>query len=170
MIDGDNQGDPFPQDDQFIHLPYYCIENMMLDPETLAATSGRPLLDVQAVIVGAINSQRKAIFQKNKFFEFLADRIAAAHMTFENLRTFDASLVVANVFTALGIAGLNSYLATARASGRIDDLIPLQLRRVLESAVPKAAGHPTGAPPTAEAAPAEARVENAAAQPDAAGG
>ena len=67
MIDGDNQGNPFPQDEQFIHLPYYGIENMMLDPGTLMATSGRPLRDVQAVIVASISSQRKAIFQKNKF-------------------------------------------------------------------------------------------------------
>ena len=169
MIDGDNQGDPFPHDEQFIHLPYYCIENLMLDPETLAATSGRPLPEVQAAIVDSISSQRKAIFQKNKFFEFLADRIEAGHMTFENLRTFDASLVVANVFGALGIASLGSYLLTAKASGRIDALVPKRLLHLLEAAVP-AAAQPAEAMPAAEAAPAEAHpVENSPAQTDAAG-
>ena len=144
MIDGDSQGNPFPDDEQFIHLPYYCIENMMLDPETLATTSARPLRDVQAAIVDSISSQRKAIFQKNKFFEFLADRIAADHMTFENLRTFDASLVVANVFEALGISSLGDYLLAARATGRIYALVPQQLLRVLGAAIP-AAPHLTGA-------------------------
>lgn len=170
MIDGDNQGNPFPSDEQFIHLPYYCIENMMLDPETLATTSGRPLLEVQAVIVASIGSQRKAIFQKNKFFEFLADRIETGHMTFENLRTFDASLVVANVFSALGIAGLGSYLLAAKASGRINALVPKQLLSILESAV-SAAAQPAQAAPAAEAAPSDAHpVDTPAPQPDAAGG
>jgi predicted ATPase len=169
MIDGDNQGDPFPHDEQFIHLPYYCIENMMLDPETLAATSGRSLPDVQAALVASIGSQRKAIFQKNKFFEFLADRIETGHMTFENLRTFDASLVAANVFAALAIADLGSYLLTAKTNGRIGALVPKQLLRILESTVP-AATQLVGALPTAEPAPAEARlVESSAAQPDGAG-
>lgn len=171
MIDGDNQGNPFPHDDQFIHLPYYCIENMMLDPETLAATSGRPLTDVQAVIVASISSQRKAIFQKNKFFEFLADRIESGHMTFENLRTFDASLVVENVFEALRIAGPGSYLSTAKANGRFDALVPKQLLRVLESAVPAEAAQRAEAAPAAATAPTEVRpVEGSAAQPDPAGG
>lgn len=170
MIDGDNQGNPFPNDEQFIHLPYYCIENMMLDPETLAATSGRPLLDIQAVIVASIGSQRKAIFQKNKFFEFLADRIETGHMTFENLRTFDASLVVANVFSTLGIAGFGVYLTAAKANGRIDALVPKQLLRILESAVP-AAAQPAEPVSAAKAAPSEACPgESSAARSDAASG
>lgn len=158
MIDGDNQGNPFPRDERFIHLPYYCIENMMLDPDTLAATSGRPLADVQAVIVSSIGAQRKAIFQKNKFFEFLADRIESGQMTFENLRTFDASLIVANVFAVLGIASLAAYLSTAKGNGRIDSLVPKRLLSVLESAVPPAAAPRTEGALAAEAAPANARA------------
>ncbi len=165
MIDGDNQGNPFPQDHRFIQLPYYCIENMMLDPETLAATSGRTLPEVQAAIVASIGSQRKAVFQKNKFFEFLADRIESSHMTFENLRTFDASLVAANVFATLGISGLGNYLSTAKANGRIHALAPKQLLSILESAIPAPAAQ------LAEDAPAEpGALENSTAQPAAAGG
>jgi predicted ATPase len=170
MIDGDNQGNPFPQDDQFIHLPYYCIENMLLDPETLMATSGRPLLDVQAVIVASISSQRKAIFQKNKFFEFLADRIDSDHMIFENLRTFDASLVVADVFKDLKISDYRSYFSVAMANGRITALVPKQLLRILESAVPVTA-QPKAAVPAAEAESAEEHsVEDAAHRHEATGG
>ena len=170
MIDGDNQGNPFPRDEQFIHLPYYCIENMMLDPDTLAATSGRPLSDVQAAIVESISSQRKAIFQKNKFFEFLADRIDINHMTFENLRTFDASLVVADVYRALEIADYCSYFLAAKANGRIAELVPKQLLRVMESAVLGAA-RPATTLPVADATPAEARlVESSANDLDVAGG
>ncbi|WP_343638674.1 AAA family ATPase [Roseateles sp.] len=158
MIDGDNQGNPFPHDEQFIHLPYYCIENMMLDPQTLAATSDRPLPDVQTVIVASISARRKAVFQKSKFFEFLADRIDAGHMTFENLRTFDASLIVADVFRALGIADLGSYFLAAKAYGRLDAIVPKQLQQVLESAVPVAA-QPDPVVSAAEAANGEALTE-----------
>ena len=165
MIDGDNQGNPFPQDEQFIHLPYYCIENMMLDPETLMAISGQTLLEVQKVIVASISSQRKAIFQKNKFFEFLADRIETTHMSFENLSTFDASLVVTDVFRALNISDFASYFSAAKANGRISTLVPKQLMRVLESAVPVNA-QPEAAMPVAEECPAENSVE----QFDTAGG
>jgi len=154
MIDGDNQGNPFPHDEQFIHLPYYCIENMMLDPETLSAASGRSLNDVQKEIVASISSQRKAIFQKNKFFEFLADRIETGHMTFENLSTFDASLVVADVFRALGIVDHVHYFLAAKEKGRLDTLVPKQLRKVLESAVP-ASSEPAVTLPSAETLPAE---------------
>lgn len=136
MIDGDNQGNPFPKDEQFIHLPYYCIENMMLDPETLMEASGRTLMEVQEVIVASISSERKAVFQKNKFFEFLADRIEANHMIFENLRMFDASIIVSNVFLALKISDYASYFLSAKANGRIDTLVPQQLMRILESAIP----------------------------------
>ncbi|WP_198041288.1 AAA family ATPase [Delftia sp. HK171] len=170
MIDGDNQGNPFPHDEQFIHLPYYCVENIMLDPETLAAASGRSLSDVQETIVASISSQRKSIFQRNKFFEFLADRIDASHMTFENLRTFDASMIVADVFRAIEIADHSSYFLAARANGRIEVLVPKQLLRVLESAIPASAQAAASLPAT-EAVSAEARlVENSAHQFNGAGG
>ena len=86
-------------------------------------------------------------------------------MSFENLSTFDASLVVTDVFRALNISDFASYFSAAKANGRISTLVPKQLMRVLESAVPVNA-QPEAAMPVAEECPAENSVE----QFDTAGG
>jgi predicted ATPase len=139
MIDGDNQGNPYPQDKRFIHLPYYCIENLMLDPATLAQVSSRTIAEVQAVIVRAFQNKRKAIFQKNKFFEFLADSLAADHMTFERLKSFDASLVIEDIVAQLGLSSvremLPAYLKAAQTSTRLQDLIPSNLMDLLSAGI-----------------------------------
>lgn len=139
LIDGDNQGNPFPDDDHFIHLPYYCIENLLLDPEILSSVSSRSVDDVRNVMVAVVKDKRNVIFQKNKFFEFLADGLAAEHMTFERLRAFDASVVLNDIIERLGLVSLSEllpkYLRAAQSAGRLDSLIPSQLLRALRSAV-----------------------------------
>ena len=131
MMDGDNQGNPFPGDQFFIHLPYYCIENIVIDPETLATISSRSKEQVQEVLVDILKRQRSAIFQKNKFFEFLADSLSAEHMTFERLMTFDASLITKDLFDKLGIGTLRDvlpqYLRAAQSNGRLNAIAPNQL-------------------------------------------
>lgn len=131
LIDGDNQGNPYPDDRCFIHLPYYCIENILLDPATLERASGRPMEEVLSVLVSALKTKRSTIFQKNKFFEFLADCISAEHMTFDRLKSFDASVVVEDVLAALGLPtmqeALPAYLRAAQSIGRMEELIPRQL-------------------------------------------
>lgn len=83
-------------------------------------------------------------------------------MVFENLRTFDASLVVADVFKDLKISDYRSYFSVAMANGRINALVPKQLLRILESAVPVTA-QPEAAVPATEAESAEEHsVEDAA--------
>ena len=137
MIDGDNQGNPYPNDKRFIHLPYYCIENLMLDPTTLAQVSGRSIDEVRTAVVNAFQAKRNTIFQKNKFFEFLADSLAAEHMTFERLKTFDASLVLEDVVAALGLSSardvLPIYLRAAQTDGRLQDLVPSSLMDVISA-------------------------------------
>ena len=140
MIDGDNQGNPYPNDKRFIHLPYYCIENVLLDPATLARVSGLSIDDVRAAIVGAFQAKRKAIFQKNKFFEFLADSLTAEHITFDRLKSFDASVVIENVIVALGLLSvrdlLPTYLRVAQEMGRLPDLIPILLLDAISAGLP----------------------------------
>lgn len=128
VIDGDNQGNPFPNDAQFMCLPYYCIENGLLDPETLAEVSKSSLEDVQNAIADSIRAKRNLIFQKNKFFEFLADSLQPDHITFERLYLLDASCVIDEVFSKLGLGkvsdSLMTYLTTAENIGRIQQLFP----------------------------------------------
>lgn len=154
LIDGDNQGNPYPGDKHFIHLPYYCIENMMLDPETLAKVSGRSIDGVRLEILGACNANRKAIFQKNKFFEFLADSLTADHMTFDRLRSFDGSVIIADVITALGLStmvdALPKYLQAAQEIQRLQDLVPSQLKAAILTAGQTQAVDPEHLQPASE--------------------
>lgn len=141
MIDGDNQGNPFPQDKCFVHLPYYCVENLLLDPATLARVCGRSNEEVRSVILDAFKAKRKAIFQKNKFFEFLADSLTVDHMTFDRLRSFDASLVVADVIATLGLSSMHDvlprYLQAAHVGERLGDLVPAELLGAISAAEQK---------------------------------
>lgn len=137
MIDGDNQGDPFPLDPQFIHLPYYCIDNAFLDPRQLSNMTGRGEAEVRRILVQLIKAKRREIFQKNRFFEFLADSLSADHMTFDRLKLFDASEVVADLAQHLGYRDLNAftdaYLASANRAGALQELFPKRLLAAIET-------------------------------------
>ena len=93
-------------------------------------------------MVNAFQAKRRSIFQKNKFFEFLADKLAAEHMTFERLRTFDASLVLEDVIALLGLSSIHAalprYLQAAKDSRRLEVLFPSQLLSVLVAGLSKA--------------------------------
>lgn len=138
LVDGDNQGNQFPDDKAFIHLPYYCAENLLLDPETLAIISSRSVVEIQGVLVGAFKSKKQLIFQKNKFFEFLVDGLSAEHMTFDRLKTFDASIVLGDVIDELGLGSLTDllpkYLKAAQTADRLGSIVPSQLLEALRSA------------------------------------
>jgi hypothetical protein len=58
MVDGDNQGNPFPNDQAFVHLPYYCIENLLLDPEILAIVSARSVDAVRQIMVAVFRHKK----------------------------------------------------------------------------------------------------------------
>ena len=144
MIDGDNQGNPFPNEKCFLHLPYYCVENLILDPELLGIVSSRSVGDVRSTLLDVINDKRNEIFKKNKFFEFLADSLTVEHITFDRLRTFDASVLTEELIRKLGLGSfqemLPKYLAAAKSTGRLDELLPKQFTDLmLSSAIGAAA-------------------------------
>lgn len=138
MVDGDNQGNPYQGEQRFIHLPYYCIENLLLDPDILAVVSSRSTQEVREIMVDVFRDRRGVIFKKNKFFEFLADSLSTEHMTFERLKSFDAAVVVNDIISKLDLASLSEvlpkYLTAAHTMGRIDDLIPPELLNPLRIA------------------------------------
>lgn len=138
MVDGDNQGNQFPDDPRFIHLPYYCIENIFLDPEILCIVSSKTIQEVKEVMVEACKRKKSTIFQKNKFFEFLADSLAAEHMTFERLKTFDASVILDDVIDSLQLVSFSNmlprYLSAAKTKGILDSLVGQNLFAAIQSA------------------------------------
>lgn len=122
-------------------MPYYCIENILLDPETLAYVCNCSTEEVQSVILSAFKAKRKIIFQKNKFFEFLTDSLTAEHMTFNRLKSFDASHVVADVLHLLGRRSvqdiLPEYLEAAQKANRLGTLIPDELLHAISPTAKK---------------------------------
>jgi energy-coupling factor transporter ATP-binding protein EcfA2 len=102
MIDGDNQGNPYPGAARFIHLPHYCSDTILLCPETLATLYGRSLGNVQMLLLEIIRGKRNQIFRKNRFFDFLVDALQPADLTADRLKTFDASLIVDELAARLG--------------------------------------------------------------------
>ena len=143
MIDGDNQGNPFPNEPSFVHLPYYCVENLILDPELLGIISSRSAGDVRSTLLDVINDKRNEIFKKNKFFEFLADSLTVEHITFDRLRTFDASVLTEELIRKLGLGSfqemLPKYLAAAKSAGRLNELLPKQFTELMLSSATGAA-------------------------------
>jgi predicted ATPase len=135
VVDGDANGNQFPNESAFIHLPYYCLENMLLDPATLSTVSNRSHEEVQRVICAAVLKSKAEIFKKNKFFEFLISHLLPEHMTFERLCSLDASMIVSDVFDDLGLgsyeSALQEYLKAAESAGRLDQLVPKSMLSVL---------------------------------------
>ena len=135
VIDGDNMGNPFPGDVQFIHLPYYCIENALLHPEMLGLAFGKDISTINQIVVDAIVAQRDRIFAKNKFFEFLINSISPAHVSFEALRVFDCSLILDEVATRLGstrLALIPLYLRKVSELERLTEIFPAALLEHIE--------------------------------------
>ncbi len=136
LIDGDNQGNPLPGEGHFIQLPIYSIENVFLEPDLLAALSGRSVEEVRSLMVESIRAQRGQIFRKNKFFEFLAEEIRAEHMTYERLSTFDGSMILTHLADRLGMPLddlIQGYLRIAHERGWLRDHLPLGILHALET-------------------------------------
>jgi predicted ATPase len=140
LVDGDNQGNCFPNEPSFIHLEVYCLENILLDLESLVACSGKPIEDVKIIILEAIQKRRKEIFRnsKNKFFEFLFERLQSTDITYERLSSLDASEIINDVSDSLGFDTTNiftsKYLLESHRINRLEDLIPTLLSALRKGA------------------------------------
>lgn len=136
MVDGDNEGNPYPDSGQFIHLPVYCADNLLLHPGHLSAVFGRSVIDVQHLLREAILRRREQILKKNKFFDFLMDLLQPDHITYERLAKLDGSEIIDPVASMLAttISDLTrrviSYLHT---SGNLEAHLPIKLLDALRS-------------------------------------
>jgi hypothetical protein len=130
LVDGDNQGNQFPDDQSFIHLPVYCIENFLLVPDLMAIVAEKTEDEVKAVIVEVVKECRTEILKKNKFFEFLVNLLQTEHMTYERLSSLDASLILNDCVQKLGVNPekyLDAYITAASDKNRLDDIFPSEL-------------------------------------------
>lgn len=103
MIDGDNQGNPFPGVEAFIHLDKYCIENYALNISSIAEAFEISEQDTKEKILSSILDSKHEIFKKNKFFEFLVERLNTDDINDENLNKLDASVISSGLIKALEV-------------------------------------------------------------------
>lgn len=105
LIDGDNQGNPFPRESGFIHLPLYCSDNYLLDPELLAEIFEVRVAEVKDMLRDSIIERRLQFVKKNKwfeFFEFLINQMSANELTYERIGVLDGSEILEPVARRLG--------------------------------------------------------------------
>jgi hypothetical protein len=136
LIDGDNQGNPFPTDDRFIHLDKYCLQSYLLNFEVASASSGKSVEEIQQIIFNVIKRNRSKILDKNKFFDFLFDSLKPTDITEERLSSLDASEIFVSYLTDLGMDSkeyLSNYLVTCQTKGMLRQVFPEKLIGAFES-------------------------------------
>jgi hypothetical protein len=134
--DGDNEGCPFPQAANFIHLDKYCIETYLLDVPTTAIVAGLSEEEIRVHLLESVLANREKIFKRNKFFEFLVDQLCVEHLTPENIAKLDASEVLPTLLIRLGLSErdyVRSYIAHLQTTGRTAEVLPARLVCILQS-------------------------------------
>lgn len=98
LIDGDNQGEKY-NDNNFIQLKKYCIENYFLELEILASLSGKNIDEVKTAILESV----KRLPDSNNFLPFkkFAESTSIQNFPFEVLDALDSSKIIENVFLTL---------------------------------------------------------------------
>jgi hypothetical protein len=141
--DGDNEGNPLPNEARYVHLPYYCFENVLLDVVTLATLTGKDICDIQNVICNALK-RKQSMFTKSKHLNFLLELLLPEHITWERLGSLDASCFAKEVFASLDLAWSRdthvAYFRTAHRSGRLADIVPKPLLCHFERPAPHGPG------------------------------
>lgn len=143
LVDGDNEGNPFPGEPQFIHLDKYCIENYLIDFDTAARITGKTEREIQQVIFDSIVENRNLILKKNKYFDFLFDRIRVDDITQPRLDTLDASVMFESYLRKLGMSFTNyvhMYTTLCNSEGKLSSIFPQRLIEAIERAKTLSAG------------------------------
>jgi energy-coupling factor transporter ATP-binding protein EcfA2 len=97
VIDGDNEGNPYPGEDRFIQLTKYSIDSYIFDIDLLAKLLNKPIADIQTSILALIKRKKGAIFSKGKsakFGEALLEKLTHDYITTENLGLLDCSAII----------------------------------------------------------------------------
>jgi predicted house-cleaning noncanonical NTP pyrophosphatase (MazG superfamily) len=93
----------------------------------LASAFNKSVEDIQDIILQSIKKHRDKILNKNKFFDFLFDQLEAKYITYERLKTLDASLIIKDIMIALGFNFkdfTSKYLHECYRTGKLEILVP----------------------------------------------
>ena len=83
-------------------------------------------------------ANKEQIFQKNRFFEFLASYLKTSHLTPENLAKLDASAIIDTFLGSLGQDFRDytrKYVAECKRRGVLEAVLPGALVRALTKPV-----------------------------------
>lgn len=136
LIDGDNQGNPFPNAKNFIHLDKYCIQNYFLDFQLASKVLKKTEDEVRQILFGAIIKNKERILGNNKYLEFLVDRLQATDITADLLAKFDGSVIFPSL--AEMVPGnkheeyIRKYIDAAEGDGRLWEVLPKSLQFLFE--------------------------------------
>lgn len=134
LIDGDNQRNPFPDEERFIHLDKYCIENYLLDPGTAARVAGKPEEAVRNAILAAVKANKETILKQNKWFEFLFDRLTLQDITESSLEQLDAAAIFPTYLRELDMERsvyIEKYLKLLHEESKLEAVFPERLIRAI---------------------------------------
>ncbi len=127
LIDGDNQKNPFPDQNQFIHLDKYCIENYLLNFKIAAKVAKKTENQVREAIFKSIIKNKDKIPKKNKFFEFLIDRLKLEDITESSLDTLDVSEIFSTYLQEINMefsTYIDKYLKLLHTESTLESVFP----------------------------------------------
>ena len=139
--DGDGEG---PSKEfvhaRFVHLERYCMENYLLDYETLGKLTNKTTSELQQLVYGALKERSGDLFRKVKSLSFVLNQLQPSDMTTANLKDVDASLLLGPVLKKLGLqfdAFVREYVRVTIADGRASAVLPHDLVKAMQHASPK---------------------------------
>ncbi len=94
VIDGDGEGNPFPNESKLIHLKSYCMECYLCNIDYLHKTLCDSKLNVINKILEIIKLRKNEIIKHNKYLSFLIDRLTIDDITTDFLINFDCGVIL----------------------------------------------------------------------------
>jgi len=131
--DGDNEGSPYPDVKQFIHLNKYCIENYLLDIGTATKVVKQTEEAVKNALLNAIKKNKDKIIRKYKFFEFFVfvfDRLNTSNIDESSIAVLDGSTIFEDFLKELEVSPnsyVKEYVETLQKESKLENIFPQQL-------------------------------------------
>jgi len=135
LVDGDNQENPFPKFPNFIHLDEYCIENYLIRIEILSSIYSIKKNHIRKIILDAIKANKNSIFKKNKYFEFLIDKMSLKDINTNRLKLLDASQIFPYIVKELGDTVdnfIDKYLTYIKENNLVKTIFPHQICELIQ--------------------------------------
>jgi predicted ATPase len=136
LVDGDNQGNEFPGERNFIHLDNYCLENYFLNKSVLSKLLNKTEEEVIEIIIEIIKKRKQEILKNFVSFDFLLDRIVSTDVEEIFLSKIDASKILPLVIKKTGLKDkeefYSEYMSTALELRILSEVLPNDLVSLFE--------------------------------------